>query len=775
MKPNVNVGRLNTAPFFMSALFLALLASCGGSDDPVGYVTPTIPAAKSALVPPELTTACPIRDSSIDSLVTKGTGVAFNGATFGAIGTYNYILAEATAKVSAKDPCAATIVDLKNAADTNGVVTYKFDVVMLTPTDATKANGTLLYEVSNRTSSISFAALNDGTSNNLFDNVKPVIPAAATGVVVGLGAGNGFLLNQGSTIIWSGWQGDRPQTLNVATAAISATTKWYAPGMTLPVALDASSANARITGGVQDEFIADNATSNLLGTYYTMAPGALSSATLTVRKTAKSAAVTVDPSLWTYTAGTGVAEGGNTTATGYGFVTINRPGVVANAAYASALDAGSDKGSIYQFNYTAIDPRPFGLGFLGLRDLISYLRYGTKDAAGNANPLAGKVTRTLATGISQSGRYIRDFLWQGFNTDKEFKTVFDGMLPLVGGSRKTYTNYRWAKPGDYSRQHETHYTPGDQFPFGYGTLTDPVTGKTDGLLKKCTQMGNCPKVIQYDSPIEFGGARASLTVTDGAGNDVAIPDNVRMFYAPGTSHGPQSLANNALSQPDYSVDRTVAATAVSASPGALVASTAMYRALLTNLEGWVKGTAAPLASNFPKVSDGTMAVPTTALASLGAPDLSAIGLGYNGVYNDLSVNDESVIPSVASATQFYVVHLPKVDSQSNDKGGVKMPDFAVPLATFKGYSLRRSGFVAGDQNGLGSSQLAFALRTASKNAGDPRKSVEELYGTKASYVASVNTAVDALVSSGLILAADADLYKNRAVMQSLQANFATLP
>jgi Alpha/beta hydrolase domain len=633
----------------------------------------------------------------------------------------------------------------------------------------------LLYEVSNRTSSISFAALNDGTSNNLFDNVKPVIPAAATGIVVGSGAGNGFLLNQGSTIVWSGWQGDRPQTLNVATAAISSTTKWYAPGMTLPVALDANNASARITGGVQDEFIADNATSNLLGTYYSMAPGTQSAATLTVRKTAKSAPVTVDPSLWTYTPGTGVAEGGNTTATGYGFVTINRPGVVANTAYASALDAGSDKGSIYQFNYTAIDPRPFGLGFLGLRDLISYLRYGTKDTAGNTNPLAGKVTRTLATGISQSGRYIRDFLWQGFNTDKDFKTVFDGMLPLVGGSRKTYTNYRWAKPGDYSRQHETHYTPGDQFPFGYGTLTDPVTGKTDGLLKKCTQMGNCPKVIQYDSPIEFGGARASLTVTDGSGNDVAIPDNVRMFYAPGTSHGPQSLANNALAQPDYSVDRAVAATAVSASPGALVASTAMYRALLTNLEGWVKGTAAPLASNFPKVSDGTMAVPTTALSSLGAPDLSAIGLAYNGVYNDLSVNDESVIPSVASATQFYVVHLPKVDGQSNDKGGVKMPDFAVPLATFKGYSLRRSGFVAGDQNGLGSSQLAFALRTASKNAGDPRKSVEELYGTKAGYIASVNTAVEALVTSGLILAADADLYKNRAVMQSLQANFATLP
>jgi hypothetical protein len=159
-------------------------------------VAPAIPVAKSALVPPDLTIACPIRDSSIDSLVTKGSGLAFNGATFGAIGTYNYILAEATAKVSAKDPCAATIVDLKNAGDLSGVVTYKFDVVMLTPTDASKANGTLLYEVSNRTSSISFAALNDGTANNLFDNTKPVIPTAAAGAFAGVGAGKAIDLKR---------------------------------------------------------------------------------------------------------------------------------------------------------------------------------------------------------------------------------------------------------------------------------------------------------------------------------------------------------------------------------------------------------------------------------------------------------------------------------------------------------------------------------------------------------------------------------------------------
>ncbi len=420
-----------------------------------------------------------------------------------------------------------------------------------------------------------------------------------------------------------------------------------------------------------------------------------------------------------------------------------------------------------------------GLGFLATRDLVSFLRNDAADAAGNANPLAGRVKTALATGISQSGRYLRDFLWQGYNTDASLRPVFDGLFPLVGGSRKTYTNYRWAKPGDYSRQHETHYTPGDQFPFSYATLTDPLTGKVDGLLKKCAELNTCPKVFQYDSPVEFNGARASLTVTDGAGADVPIPASVRMFYAPGTSHSPISIADAASAQPDYSVDRTVAATAPSAAPGALVASTSLYRALLVNLEGWVKGTKAPLPNAFPSVAAGTMAVPTASPASLGAPDLSALGLGFNGGYNTLSVNDESVIPTQPSS-RFYVVHLPTSDAQGNDRGGVKMPDIAVPLATFKGYSLRRAGFVAGDQNGLSTSQLAFALLTAGKSPADPRQSDQQLYGTRAGYVSAVDAAVDRLVADGWLLSGtagvdDAADHKARARMQSVQPNFSRLP
>ncbi|PPC74002.1 hypothetical protein C4K68_28200 [Pokkaliibacter plantistimulans] len=156
------------------------------------------------------------------------------------------------------------------------------------------------------------------------------------------------------------------------------------------------------------------------------------------------------------------------------------------------------------------------------------------------------------------------------------------------------------------------------------------------------------------------------------------------------------------------------------------------------------------------------------------PDLSSIGFSFNGNYNKLSVNDESTIPATP-LDKSYAVFLPTTDSQGNEKAGIKMPDGAVPLATFTGYNLRKPGFVAGDQSNLYGSQIPFSLLTASKNAADSRKSIQELYGTKEGYIASVNKAIDTLLEKGYMLPEDAEQYRNRAVMQSLQPYFSALP
>src|SRR5258708_1064226 len=132
---------------------------------------------------------------------------------------------------------------------------------------------------------------------------------------------------------------------------------------------------------------------------------------------------------------------------------------------------GFDSGAIYEFIYQAKDPIVMGIGFAVTRDVVSFLRYEAADDNGNPNPLALTsypfMKYTLSFGISQSGRYLRDFLYQGFNEDERHQRVFDGINPHLAGLRKTFTNYAFSQPSRFSRQHEDHLFPGDQFPFTY--------------------------------------------------------------------------------------------------------------------------------------------------------------------------------------------------------------------------------------------------------------------------------------------------------------------
>ncbi len=87
-----------------------------------------------------------------------------------------------------------------------------------------------------------------------------------------------------------------------------------------------------------------------------------------------------------------------------------------------------------------------GIGFAAIRDIVAFLRHATHDEAGNANPLAPAakpcIRHALGFGISQSGRVLRDLLYYGFNQDLAGRKVFDAMLPVVGGSRRTCVNCR---------------------------------------------------------------------------------------------------------------------------------------------------------------------------------------------------------------------------------------------------------------------------------------------------------------------------------------------
>jgi len=177
-----------------------------------------------------------------------------------------------------------------------------------------------------------------------------------------------------------------------------------------------------------------------------------------------------------------------------------------------------------------------GLGFAATRDIVSYLRHERADAAGTSNPLAGQIDFAIGFGLSQSGRYLHDFLYWGFDTDEADRLVFEGLMPHISGGKKTFTNYRFSQPGRSPYQHSDTVYPGAEFPFTYPVTKDTLTGRTDGLLARCLASGTCPKIIKSDSEIEFYQQRASLVVTDTQGSALSMPDNVRLFFLSNLQH-----------------------------------------------------------------------------------------------------------------------------------------------------------------------------------------------------------------------------------------------
>ncbi|HKX39879.1 MAG TPA: alpha/beta hydrolase domain-containing protein [Burkholderiaceae bacterium] len=621
--------------------------------------------------------------ATIERLEVLRRDVAYGGARFGEVGEYERIVAVAHVRMGTAHPANQRIVDLAAAADADGQVRYRTDVVILRPRDAGKASRVLVFDVANRGRKLML---------QLLDDAELQTDSAAQ-------AGNGWLLRQGHTLVWVGWQGD---------IALDGTGKNL--GMALPIAHDRSGGS--IAGRSVEEIVFD--VPGNVGTLPLSYPAATldpSRAELTVRARPDAPPTVLAPPEWRYT---NASE-----------IEIRRP-------------AAFDAGAIYQFDYEARDPRPMGLGMAAVRDVVSFLKSADADAAGTPNPLADIAPRvSVAIGISQSGRLLRDFVWQGFNAAPGGGRVFDGVMPTIAGSRKTYTNVRWAQPGRYARQHEDHWFYGDQFPFGYATLTDPLTGRSDGIDARCRVDATCPKIIHLDSNLEYWQARASLVVTDGAGHDVALPDDVRVYLMSATQH----------------VSAATPAAGICQLPNNPARQSSTYRALMTRLIAWARDGEAPPASRYPTVAAGTLVAPQR--AAMGFPDLAALGLAPPTVWNELNPVDHTVFPPRVDRSRRYTVLVPRTDADGHDLAGIRVPDIEVPLATHTGFGLRKAGYAEGALCGLNGSYLPLAASAQERAAKhDPRLSIAERYPTRAAYVQKVRAAAERLRVDGLILDED---------------------
>ncbi|HEX8967148.1 MAG TPA: alpha/beta hydrolase domain-containing protein, partial [Chloroflexota bacterium] len=660
--------------------------------------------------------------SGIDWFEIKSRGDAFGGQSFGAIGPYEAIVAVAHGKLDPNAAANAGIVDLDKAPRTDGLVEYATDVVILRPKNPATARRVLFYDVVNRGNKLALTTyFNEGTG----DLAAPD------------GAGNGFLMRQGLTVVFSGWQGDVPLSGDGSRV-----------GASFPVATNPD--GSAITGQSREEIVFDNTTNpGKLPLTWPAASLDPTQATLRVKEhqTDEFHDITTFSFLDSNT------------------VQIDRP-------------VDMDAGAIYELIYTARDPKVMGIGFAGIRDLVTFLKTAGTDARGNANPLndlrqapceledssascpanpTTTVDAAVIEGISQSGRFVRDYLWQGFNAGLNGGRVFDGAMPLIAASRKTWTNYRFAQPGRWSKQHEDHYQIGDQFPFTYATTTDPISGNRDGILARCTADNTCPKVIHLDGSGEFWLGRASLIVTDGAGNEVPLPDNVRAYLMTGPPHG-------------YSATGVSGPLAACKYPSNIVYPAATARALLIDLVDWIVRGTSPPPGRYPSISAGTLVNPDSR-AEVGFPDLSSISVNYTGTHNFLYLTDYLAMPPRIDASRRYQVLVPSDDRDGNELPGVRSPDVSVPLGTHMAWNPRKAGFAEGDQCTSQGSFIPFAATQDARAAtGDPRLSVAERYTSRADYVARIRSAATALREDRLMLPEDVDNWVQRADAQpALQA------
>jgi hypothetical protein len=410
---------------------------------------------------------------------------------------------------------------------------------------------------------------------------------------------------------------------------------------------------------------------------------------------------------------------------------------------------GFDPKLAYTLAFTAKNPKVLGIGFAATRDLVTFLRYGQRDEAGNPNPLAGKMRWAVGRGVSQSGNFLRAFVNLGFNTGEDGLAVFNGINPIVA-MRMNSMSYRFASPGGLVGLYEV----GNDGTNWWSAYDDKVRGLgRHGLLDRCTVAGNCPKVAEILGSAEFWNLRASVNfVGTDAKSDIPLPANVRRYYNAGTHHNGGRGGFDRAGVP-------VAACVLAANPNPTSdANRALFKALLD----WVMDGTPPPPSRYPTLGAGQLITPEAydrafpAILGQPRPAYSPLyqydfGKGFDvpDMTGAISINPPTILRTIPQL-------MPRIDADGNELDGIRSPLLQAPLGSYVGWNVTAAGFQAGRYCGNTGGYIPFAATRAERLAnGDPRPSLEERYPSHAAYVAKVKAAADGLVAQRTMLAADA--------------------
>ena len=627
------------------------------------------------------------------------------GAMFGDTGPYRQIDGIVHLAVDPNHPANEVITDIKLAPkDAAGRVHCSADFTVLQPENSSRGSHRIVFDVVNRGNPTILTNLNSAGQR--------------------LGAGNGFLMRHGYTVVWCGWQYDVPP-------GAPGLVKAYVPEALNP---DGSPISGRIAIGFQPHAV--TYTHTLADRQHKPHPAAdinEPGATLVVREYQDGPAELIPRDQWS-------------------FARLDGEEVVADSRYVY-LASGFQPGKVYEVTYATTGADVVGMGMLAPRDLVSFLRYGSAEAG---NPCAEDIEYAFTFGRSQSGGFLRRFLYCGLTQDEEDRPVFEGLIPLVAGSGRGEMNQRFGQPSTPARP-----SAGRSFPFHDTLQTDPDSGRTDGLLARLDASGKTPKVLLTNTSAEYWSGHASLihTTMDGSA-DLEPSENVRIYHYSGTQHGPGQLnlfdvdvrEGPKGQQLDNSVDYRP-----------------LLRAALKNVERWAIEGVEPPASRHPRLDDGT-AVP--------APELEATfrsipGVNFPTVLKHVHRADfgpdahNGLVQPAPTSNEPYPNFVPAVEADGNEVTGIRLPDLTVPLATYAGWNLRHpdSGAPGQIMPQIGSTIPFPATREDREATGDPRLSIEERYVSKEAFLDQIRQAAQALITEGYMLAEDLDTVTEQAAQR----------
>jgi hypothetical protein len=582
-------------------------------------------------------------------------------------GPYTLVTGRVHFAVDPKLPANRIITDIDLAPrNAQGLVEFSADLYMLRPP---QHSGTVFFEVSNRGRKGMLGTFNLASGPGDF--------------------GDNFLLEQGFTLLWLGWQWDVP-------ADPPGLMRFYAP------------VAKGVRGVVRADYVPDEKIQRFYVADRTHTPYPVAdpaSVRLTVRDRADGPRREIPRREWR--------------------LEEDRTHIY--------MESGFLPGKIYEATYTGQDPALAGLGPAGIRDFISHLK--EKEGYQHA----------IAIGSSQSGRFLRKFLYDGFNASEQGRQVFDGVWAHVSGGGRGSFNHRFAQPSRDARPFFNFLYPTDIFPFTLQAQADPETGLTDGLLIRAEKAGVVPKIFFTNSSYEYYGRAASLihTTVDGK-KDLPPPSHARIYLIAGAQHGPGQFpprrggTQNPANANDFRWT---------------------MRALLVAMHRWVRDGVAPPESQFPRIADDKL----VALGAVQFPKIPGVAFptrmhkAYRVDYGP-EFRSKGIVaiepPKVGAAFPMFV---PQVDPQDgNETSGIRLPVIQAPLGTYAGWNLRDPKIGAPDElYSMVGSYLQFPRTKAEREkSGDPRQSIEERYAGRADYLAKITAAAKGLAKAGYVLERD---------------------